>query len=105
MAKIASKVLRNVSPSPSDDVVEYRLRIISTGDTVDDIYNEPPYYSGPEYTDLDLAALDGVNALQGEYNIFQSAVDTAGNESDFNVIGPVVLDFFPPEPPGGGTVS
>ena len=85
-------------PSQSQDVVGHRLRIAATPGWPD--YNTPFVELGPEPTNVNLAELPGFSGLDGRYNMAFSAVDDAGNESDFVVVEDMPLDFLAPLPPG-----
>lgn len=93
------KTLRvTLPPSDSPDVVGYRLRIAEAPAEPD--YDTPFVDLGADPTDINLAELPGFSGLDGRYNMAFSAVDDAGNESDFVVVEDMPLDFLVPLPPG-----
>jgi len=99
MAKIQSMNL-TFPPSPSADVVEYKLYIEPEGVAVT---HSSPSYDLPGTT-VNLAAVLP-EETDGTYNLGIVAVDDVGNESDFSLMGAVPLDFVPPESPGTGVIT
>ena len=104
MARIASKVLWW---SAVPDATHYSVRLIpSTEDGVDpfDYAVEPqltvpqPMPPSPEI-EADLA---NIALEEGTYDIYVTARDPAGNESDPLAFADSVLDFVPPAAPAQG---
>lgn len=99
MAKIAEKILWWKSVN---DAYEYNIRIVPD--------NEPFNYDRqPAFTvqhDPVLAEheqdLAGTTLDEGVYDIYLTAVDPAGNESDPLPFADAVLDFTPPSAPASG---
>lgn len=98
MAKIASKVLFWASVSDADS---YNVRVLPDGDPFS--YDAPPTLSvahvGTPEHEADLA---GTVLPEGVYDIFITAQDLAGNESDPLEFQDAVLDFTPPAAPSAG---
>jgi hypothetical protein len=98
MAKIASKVLFWASVS---DAELYNVRIVPDQDPFS--YDIPPAVSvshqGTPEHEADLA---GTVLPEGVYDIFVTAQDAAGNESDPLEFQDAVLDFTPPAMPSSG---
>ena len=98
MAKIASKVLFWASVS---DAALYNIRIMPDGTPFD--YDIPPilvqtHIGGAEH-EADLA---GAQLAEGIYDVYVTAQDAAGNESDPLDFQDAVLDFTPPAAPAAG---
>ena len=98
MAKIASKVLFWASVS---DAAQYNVRIIP--DQTDFSYDHVPdievsHVGGLEH-EADLA---GTTLTEGIYDIYVTAQDAAGNESDPLEFQDAALDFTPPAAPSAG---
>ena len=83
-------------PSPSPDVVAYRLRVVPQGQPVD-YDTEYVESSDGVFLSGDVPAL---RMADGTFDFYLTAVDDAGNESDFTVATREV-DFIPPAPPKG----
>ena len=99
MAKIASKVL---FWSSVDDAANYNIRIIP--DQTEFSYDHTPeiivtHDSSLSEHEADLA---GTVLNEGIYDIYVSAEDTAGNESDPLGFQDAALDFTPPAAPAAG---
>lgn len=106
MAKIQEKTIR-FTPSPSPDVVTNRLYIEEAPAQV--TYDSQFFDIGNEVTDgyvvVNVAALAGMQNVDGIFNIGVAAVDDIGNESDMRVASNVPLDFVPPEMVGELMIS
>lgn len=107
MAYLKSKTLR-FKPSASPDVAEHRVRILKDGTAFG--YNQP-FASIPANTpqeggkfSVDIAKLTNAPKSEGVYDVFVTAVDKAGNESDPLEISNASFDFNPPEAPTEGEV-
>ena len=99
MAKIAKKVLFWGSVNDAD---KYNVRIIPEGTPFS--YSETPaigaaHAPGQAEHEADLA---GIAISEGIYDIYVTAVDIAGNESDPLEFQDAVLDFVPPAAPAFG---
>ena len=107
MAIIASKVLWWAMVS---DASTYRVRITADGAVTPDGANlkDFPYDvitpSGDSLAEIefDIANVSSVVISEGIYDVFISAVDEAGNESDPLLIADALLDFQPPAAPSNG---
>lgn len=102
MAKIAPMKLK-FAPSPSGDVVSYKLYIETSSKDVN--YSSPSFDLGKPnpvggVIEVNMAELAGITTYEGNYNLGVTAVDEVGNESAMSVKNDVALDFVPPEPPG-----
>ena len=100
MAKIKSVSL-TFPPSPSPDVVGYRL-YMDLQDVA--VTHDSPFFDLPGTTDINLAEVLP-STTDGIYNLGIVAIDDVGNESDFSLISDVPLDFVPPESPGIGVIT
>ena len=98
MAKIASKVVWWESVA---DAASYGIRIIPDGETFsyDEVAIKVLATSEAVEEELDLA---GVQLAEGVYDIYVTAIDSAGNESDPLEFADAVLDFTPPSAPSSG---
>ena len=99
MAKIASKVLFWASVTDADT---YNVRIIP--DQTVFSYDHAPditvaHVSAQVEHEADLA---GTTLVEGIYDIYVTAQDLAGNESDPLEFQDAVLDFTPPAAPSSG---
>jgi hypothetical protein len=109
MAKIKELVIR-FTQSTSGDVVANRVRI-HAADTAPDYatpYDEvrpPPAADADGFTRIPLANVPKAAGLSGRYDVGITAVDAAGNESDFLDIDSVPFDLDPPRPPTAGSVE
>jgi len=84
-------------PSPSPDVVGYKLYMVESPAVVD--YNSESFDLGNNTT-IDMASLPGMTTKDGVYNIGVTAVDDAGNESSMSKADNIPLDFVAPDPVG-----
>jgi hypothetical protein len=105
MAIIASKILWWEAVA---DASSYKVRIVPDGQVAADNSNladfngdTVPAGTGPE-VEVDIRSLSSVPIVEGTYDLFISALDEAGNESDPLVIGDAILDFQPPAAPRNG---
>lgn len=105
MANIASKILWWESVQ---DAAEYIVRIVPDGQVANDNSNLYGFdgdtvaaSTGPE-VEIDIRELSSVPIIEGTYDLFITAVDEAGNESDPLVIADAILDFQPPAAPARG---
>lgn len=109
MAFLKSQTLR-FKPSASADYVEHRVRIAKDGVAFN--YNLPfaslQKAQVPAGTDgkitTDLSKLANVPKEEGTYDVWVTAVDAKGNESDPLVIENAVFDFNPPAAPTEGEI-
>lgn len=102
MAYINSK---NISwnPSTSDDVVGYRVRYkVADGNPI--VYTDPYLVVGNTLVVAPNDFPSGTFDNDTDYTLGVSAVDDMGNESDIIELD-TPLDFVPPQPPTGLTVS
>lgn len=95
---IIRQLRMTLPPSASDDVVGYRMRLAAVPAMPDE--DTAFIELGADPVNLNLAELPGVGDLDGRYNMAFSAVDDAGNESDFVIVEDMPLDFLAPLPPG-----
>lgn len=108
MGLVKGLVLR-IAPSASPDVVSYNLRYeISVGDKVWNTgdYSLPPVDLGPPSPpapdgkiEFDLGTYPELEGLDGVYDVGITAVDDAGNESNFLELEDASVDFTPPDAP------
>lgn len=99
MAKIAKKIVWWSSVSGANS---YSVRIIPD--------NEPFAYDYPAMIEVDHALglaeheadIGGIDLPEGRYDIYVTAKDEAGNESDPFVLPGAFLDFVPPASPSSG---
>lgn len=91
-------------PSPSPDVVAYRLRLSESGTEVgmveypkDTLQPDP---NDPARVRIDLQADPAWSLLDGTYDVDLRAVDDAGNESA-PLLDSITVDFVRPQPPSG----
>ena len=99
MAKIASKVLWF---GAVQDAAFYNVRVVPDGQPfsyADTPKVRAPHDSSLSEIDVDLA---GLSLAEGVYDIYVTAEDTAGNESDPLPFADAVLDFTPPSAPAAG---
>ena len=105
MAIIASKILWWQSVA---DATTYRVRIVADGLVAADNSNLATFGydvvqpTNTQDVDVDIRTLSSVPIVEGTYDVFISAVDEAGNESDPLVIADAILDFQPPAAPASG---
>jgi hypothetical protein len=106
MAKIQEKTIR-FTPSPSPDVVTNKLYIEESPTQV--TYDSQSFDVGNDvvdgYVTVNVAALAGMQNIDGIFNIGVAAIDDIGNESDMRVASNVPLDFVPPEMVGELIIS
>ena len=87
--------------SPSQDVVNYRLRIFPTGATPNPnaVYSAPFAEVGTDGV-IDAVEIQGIAGNpDGVFDLYLTALDDGGNESDYAVKVAVPLDVIAPEPP------
>ena len=99
MSKV-KEVRLSFPPSPSEDVVGYKLFIEEVPNSV--THNSISYDIGNN-TSVNLNEI--MSGLDAVYNIGVASVDDAGNESDFSLISDVPLDFIPPQATGIITIT
>lgn len=106
MAIIASKVLWW---NRVDEASTYRIRIAPDNAVLDDTSNLSDFnYDVVDQPDteveveVDVRELSVVPIVEGTYDLFITAVDEAGNESDPLLIADALLDFQPPAAPTSG---
>jgi|GEM_PF-2868237 hypothetical protein len=106
MAKLQSKTLK-FTPSPSPDVVTNKLYIEEAPNQV--TYDSLSFDLGNVVTGgfvvVNIAALEGMQNIDGIFNIGVAAIDDIGNESDMRISPNVPLDFVPPEMVGELIIS
>lgn len=102
MSKVVNPKIR-FKPSASPDVVAYRIREAAD-------YNDPAvaittFQIDPDgYVRVPVSQVSFLDGIEGDVTVYISAVDGAGNESDFlTVAGP--LDLSPPVPPVDGSLE
>lgn len=94
--------------STSGDVVANRVRIRPANSPpvkdqpFEDVLN--PVENPDGFTYIDLDPLQQAQGLDGQHDVHITAIDDAGNESDFLEIDNQTFDFVPPEAPTDGTV-
>lgn len=108
MSFIKSRVLKFV-PSISTDVVAHRIRIVLDGTAfaaslpfVDVAYTS---VTPRVQIAIDLATLANAPKANGTYDVYVTAIDAAGNESDPMAIANTVFDFTPPMAPTAGVIE
>ncbi len=109
MAQVGKSARINVKPSTSSDVVKYRVRINEDGNTFDlnDPFDEvvkPAQPDGDGFVYIPISDLPKATNLDGRYDLFVTAVDDAGTESEPLEIADVDFDFVPPEAPTEGSI-
>jgi hypothetical protein len=102
MSKIVTKTMV-ISPSPSNDVEKYRIRVVPKDNVV--TYETVYYETSKDNLSVDVSKIPALTNANGLYDFFVSAVDTVGNESDFVGSPSVAIDFEPPAPPAGISFS
>ena len=108
MAKIKELVLR-FKQSPSTDVVKNRIRVRPANTVAE--YDTPfddvvaPVADADGFTRIPLANVPATNGLEGQYDLHVTAVDGAGNESDFLEVDNQTFDLSPPDAPTEGSVE
>lgn len=109
MSQIKALVIR-FTQSPSSDVVANRIRIHPANSVPD--YSTPfdeirpvPQVDADGFTRIPLANVPKAAGLEGSYDVAITAVDGAGNESDFLDIDNATFDLDPPAAPTAGSVE
>lgn len=100
-----SKVLNtkiSFPASESPDVVGYKLYLEQAPNPV--TYESKSFDLG-DRTEVYISTLEGMDQVDGVYNIGVASVDDAGNESDLTILEGVSLDFFAPAPVGAVTIT
>lgn len=102
MSKIVNPKIR-FKPSTSPDVVAYNIR--PAADYTVSPARITTFQTDPDgYVRVATAEVPFLEGVEGDVEVFVSAVDGAGNESDFlRVAGP--LDLSPPAPPVDGSIE
>jgi hypothetical protein len=106
MAKIKELVLRFRNPT---DAVRNNIRIRPANtpaeydDPVDTLDSPTPDTDG--FTRIPLANIPQAAGLEGQFDIHVTALDAAGNESDFLEIDNQTFDISPPDAPTEGSVE
>jgi hypothetical protein len=95
--------------SAGTDVAANRVRFHAVGTTPDksmpfDEVKPAPAADADGFTYIPVASLASAAKIEGQTDIAVTAVDSAGNESDFLDITDVVLDMVPPPAPTDGSV-
>jgi len=115
MAKLNTKTLRFL-PSTSADTVEHRIRINVEGAPFDyaTAYSSVPYTAAnpvgsgaatpATQVSVNIGSLSNVPSATGTYEVFVTAADASGNESDPLVIHGAVFDFTAPDAPTAGEI-
>lgn len=115
MAKLNTKTL-HFNPSESIDTTEYRIRIAAFGtafsyDLAFSSVPAPKAIAGspaiatPAKIDVDIGSLSVAPRTSGSFEVFVTAVDAAGNESDALVISGAKFDFVAPAAPTAGSIN
>lgn len=104
MAKVKPKTM-SFPPSPSADVVSYKLYVVPTGQPLDydspfEDIGVPPDLNADGKLDVDLGGLNIAQTIDGVYDMGLVAVDDVGNESAMSIATGVSLDFIAPDAPG-----
>jgi hypothetical protein len=99
MAKIN---FANLNFQPSPGAVQHRLRLFPAGatPTPSEVYAAPHGDVGADGV-IDSAEIAGVGgaSIEGNFDLYLTAVDAAGNESDFAVKPNFTLDLVAPSAP------
>lgn len=105
MARIGKKTLR-FTPSASADAVGYRIYILKDGTEFDygDVYHEVPDLKDGQKIEVDIGSLSVAPIESGVYDIYVTAIDAFGNESNAMEIQDKTFDFVAPEAPTEGEV-
>lgn len=108
MSHVKELVLR-FKQSPSADVAANRIRIrpANTPASYDAPFDDVPKKDADQdgFTRIALANLPHAVGLEGTYDIHVTALDAAGNESDFLEIDNQTFDISPPDAPTDGAVE
>lgn len=108
MAQVRQVVIK-FKQSVAPDVVANNVRIrpansVAAYDTpVDTVPAPVPGEDG--YCRIPLSAISQAQGLEGRYDVHLTAVDGAGNESDFLEIDNQVFDLSPPAAPTDGSLE
>lgn len=106
MAQIKELTLRFRNPA---DAVANNIRIRPANTAAE--YDTPveriaaPAPNADGYTRIPLADIAQAQGLEGQYDIHVTALDAAGNESDFLEIDNQTFDLSPPEAPTDGSLE
>ena len=108
MALLKSKTLRFI-PSVDANVVEHRIRIIADGTpfSYDEGYDSVPVQGTALVNgkiELDIGELATKPDAEGTYDVYVTAVENSGNESDPLIIENAAFDFSPPAAPTAGEI-
>lgn len=109
MAFIKPIVLR-FKQSTSPDTTANRVRIVSAGAAVPAQtvgYDEvaKPAVDADGYSRIPQSALPKMASLNGFYDVYVTAVDARGNESDYLKVGNANLDLSAPTAPTDGAIE
>ncbi len=116
MAKLNTKTLHFL-PSNSPDTVEHRIRIaVDAAPFSYDLpavsiafdaaaYGALPTAPAATKINVNIGSLANAPKASGTYEVFVTAVDAAGNESDPLVIRGAVFDFVAPTAPTAGSID
>lgn len=108
MSLVKSPIIR-FKQSVTADVVSNRVRVRPA--------NTPPAYDAPSqdvpkpvpstdgYSRIPVSSITALNGVEGRRDIHITAVDGAGNESDFLTLADVAFDLTPPAAPTDGSVA
>lgn len=106
MSKIVSRVLSFLPSAGAASYNIYKHGAASEPAYTDPHVNVPPPVPGTDgRVSVDLVTLDLFKAFEGTVDVGVTALDAAGNESDFMDIDSVVFDFSPPQAPTAGRVD
>lgn len=106
MAKIKELVLRFKNPT---DAVKNNIRIRPANTPA--VYDDPvdtldsPVADADGFTRVPLANISQAVGLEGQFDIHVTALDTAGNESDFLEVDNQTFDISPPDAPTDGSIE
>ncbi len=106
MAKIKELVLRFKNPT---DAVRNNIRIRPANSMA--VYDDPvdqfdaPVVDADGFSRIPLANIPQAAGLEGQYDIHVTALDAAGNESDFLEVDNQTFDLSPPDAPTEGAVE
>jgi hypothetical protein len=90
-------------PSTSPDVASYRVREVADYDAPF-VQVPKPAADADGFSRIPVSAVSFLDGTEGTVTVFLTAVDGAGNESDFlTVTGP--LDLSPPVAPSAGSIE
>ena len=105
MAKISERVL-TFTPSVDSDIAHYRVRILAEGTVFDYDFGFDSVGKGTGTTiEVDISDLPKAPEDEGTYDIYVTAVDQVGNESDPMVISAIIMDFTAPAAPTLGRIA